>query len=64
MVAQVFSLQSTIANAISFSITNVRLSSPSVTFSENSPKVENFKNKLHTMFVRLKESLQEDCIEK
>lgn len=60
----VFGLQSTKANAISFSITNVRLSSPSVTFSEKSPKVEDFKNKLHSMMVRLKESLQEGCIEK
>lgn len=55
----IFKLTNTKCNIASISITNVRLASPSVTFANNSPKISDFKNKLHQSLLEIQDNIQE-----
>lgn len=58
----IFSLPQTPISATSISITNIRLASPEVTFSKDSPTIQNFKNKLHNMFIEIKQQFKETTL--
>lgn len=53
-----FGLTKIPTSASSISITNVRLASPNVTFTEKSDKIDDFKNKLHLAFYEMKDNLK------
>lgn len=55
----IFKLTHKPTNIASVSITNVRLSSPNVTFGENSHHIEDFKNKLNCALLEIKDILNE-----
>ena len=55
----VFSLTDTAVNTTSISLTNIRLASPNVTFKKGSPEIPDFKNKLHSSLLEIKDTLKE-----
>ena len=55
----VFKLTSIPSNVTSISITNVRLASPNVLFGIGSPEISDFKNKLHSCLLEIKNTLEE-----
>jgi hypothetical protein len=55
----IFNLTSIPTNVASVSLTNIRLSSPNVTFGKNSPKISDFKNKLNSALLNIRNTLKE-----
>ena len=58
----IFKLANNPTHVASVSITNVRLSSPNVTFGENSHHIEDFKNKLNCALLEIKDILNENTM--
>ena len=55
----IFNLTSIPTNVASVSPTNIRLSSPNVTFGKNSPQISDFKNKLNSALLNIRNTLKE-----
>lgn len=55
----IFNLTNNPTNVTSISLTNVRLASPDVTFGKGSPAIPDFKNKLNSALLEIKDKLNE-----
>ena len=55
----IFNLTNNPTNVTSISLTNVRLASPDVTFGKGSPDISDFKNKLNSALLEIKDKLNE-----
>jgi len=59
----IFNLTEVPTNVASVSFTNIRLASPNVTFGKGSPQISDFKNKLNTTLLEIKDILNEKAMD-
>ena len=58
----IFNLSDIPTNVATISLTNVRLASPNVLFGKESPHISDFKNKLNSALLEMKELLKESTM--